>query len=934
MATDIRRIEGRRARRGGLIGLAIIVVFVIAVLRALCSYVIDYEWWKEVGQLRTYFSILAYEVVPVAIAAVIAFVVFWIAHARALKFAGTGIGQHRWYARISTLGILLLAIFVALATTDTWVVVRFFGGRGLAGAATAWRDPVFNKPLAFYLFELPFYSVLLRFVFTIVVVSAILYWVAARAWQLRKTMPEDFRDLAGYNFRFDFRLPGALESRFGRMVGAAFLIALAVYFFLGRYEMLLNDHGFMVGIDYTNQYFSLPLQWVAIGASLLAAAAVLAGRAPIGIGLIVIAIIVRAIVPPIVGAVYVRPNEITLEKPFITRHIEATRSAYALDRKMTEVDFDAQPEAAINVTTNKTLLDNVRLWDWGAFRATVSQIQPLRPYVYENPDVDRYTIGGNLRQVLVTARELDLSQLGDARLRWINPHFIYTHGYGIVMGEANRITPNGLPVLLIKDAPPVIDAPGLTLTRPELYYSELSQDPAFVHTAQPEFNYPAGAHNVDTTYAGHGGFPISSLAMRTAAAISRGDWNILLTSYLTPDSRMMIHRKVAERLDTLADFILWDFDPYLVLTDSGRLVWMVDGYMTSDAHPYSRAVDVEGVGAVNYIRNSIKATVDAYDGSVRMYVFDPDDPLVNAYRNLFPDLFQPMSAMPADLRRHARYPELLFRVESDVYRTFHMRDPETFYNKSDAWDLARYTSGQGSQPQPLAPTYAIATVPGEKQPEFLQLIAFTPRNRDNLIGLMMARCDGEHLGEKVVLLLPKQELILGPMQVEARINQDQVISKDLTLWNQQGSQVLRGQMLVFPIENTFLYVEPIYLQSSEARMPQLKKIVLAMGNTLIYTDTYQEALAQLSGTGTQPGQQPGQQAQPQTTSSSTAASGVQTTAQPQGRPPTGEDPRIAQIRDHFRRYRELVGQGRWSDAGKELEAIQALVSNGTGGTVR
>jgi hypothetical protein len=335
--------------------------------------------------------------------------------------------------------------------------------------------------------------------------------------------------------------------------------------------------------------------------------------------------------------------------------------------------------------------------------------------------------------------------------------------------------------------------------------------------------------------------------------------------------------------------------------------------MTTRAHPYSRLVDVEGVGPVNYIRNSVKATIDAYDGSVHMYVFDPSDPLVNAYRNLFPKLFEDATAMPADLRQHARYPGLIFQVESEIYRTFHMRDPETFYNKSDAWDVAKYTSGQGTAPQAIKPTYLIASLPDSRQPEFMQMIPFTPRNRDNMIGLMMARCDGEHLGEKVVMLMSKQEFVLGPMQVEARINQDQVISKDLTLWNQQGSQVLRGQMLVLPIDKAFLYVEPIYLQASEAKMPQLKKVVLAIGNTLIYADTYEEALAKLSG-GVTPTTTP-----PVTTTTTT-------TTTPPVKPTPGADPRIAEVKRHIDRYGELMGQGKWSDAMKEIEAIRALVA--------
>jgi uncharacterized membrane protein (UPF0182 family) len=372
---------------------------------------------------------------------------------------------------------------------------------------------------------------------------------------------------------------------------------------------------------------------------------------------------------------------------------------------------------------------------------------------------------------------------------------------------------------------------------------------------------------------------------------------------------MMIRRKVRDRLHALAGFLEWESDPYLVITDAGRLVWIVDGYTTSDAHPYSRSVQVQDIGRVNYIRNAVKATVDAYDGETHLYVFAPDDPLIGAYQNLFPDLFRPASQMPADLRAHARYPEALFQVQSEIYRTYHMLDPQSFYNKEDVWDLARHTSSQNNATEPVSPTYVMATLPGETKPEFLLLIPFTPRNKNNLIGLMAARCDGAHLGEMVVLQLSKQQLILGPMNVAANINQDQNISKDLSLWNQQGSRVLRGQILVLPVGDTFLYVDPIYIQSTEASMPQLKKIVLAVGNRLIYADTYDQALAQLSEGAQQLIQQ---------------ASAPAAAAQPGAAAPA-IDPRIQRIRDHLRRYREMAGQGRWAEAGKELEAIEGEV---------
>jgi len=469
-------------------------------------------------------------------------------------------------------------------------------------------------------------------------------------------------------------------------------------------------------------------------------------------------------------------------------------------------------------------------------------------------------------------------------------------------------------VLFIQNAPAEVKSKSLKLTRPEIYYGEVTHEPIFVRTDQPEFNYPSGSENVHSRYEGRGGFPIDSLPLRFAASLAQTDWNILLTGFFTSESRMMIRRGVRERVEQLAGFLKWDADPYLVISESGRLVWMIDGYTTSGAHPYSRSMRLPRGGDANYIRNSVKATVDAYDGDVRLYIFDPSDPIIMAYSRLFPELFRKYGEMPADLREHARYPEGMFRVQAEMYRTFHMRDPEAFYNKEDSWDLARFINSQHGKPESLAPTYVVATLPGETKPEFLLLVPFTPRNKDNLIGFMAARCDGDKLGELLFLILSKQELVFGPMQIEARINQDQNISKDLTLWNQQGSQVLRGQMLVLPVEDTFVYIEPIYIQASEARMPQLKKVVLAVGNTLIYTDTYEQALAQLAGL-------PPAALQPAAGGGPTITTGA---APPAAATPDA-DRRMDQMRRHLQRYRELVSQGKWADAGKELEALEGAL---------
>lgn len=911
------RIEAGRRKPGSAAGRVTLVVIVLVLLlgaRSLASYAIEIAWWKELGQFNTWLNLLTYSLAPLAAATVLAFAILWIAHARAVRFAGARLSEHPIYARITTVGLLVLGYLISAASVDTWTVVRFAGSRGLPPAATVWHDAIFEKPLSFYLFDLPFYGLVRGYVLALAIICILLYWIAARAWQLRYRL-SDLRNAGEFEPSL-LRLEGGLESKFLRGAAVVTLLAFALRFFLARYEMVYNEHGtFMVGIDYVDQHIGLPLQWLVIFACIAAAVLVWLGRW-IPAAAMALALVVAFIVPRAVSALYVRPNEISLEQPYIQTHIHATRSAYGLEQHVREVEFKAQPDATIDEAAHKPTLDNVRLWDVGAFQNTITQIQALRPY-YEFPDtdVDRYTIDGQYRQVLLSPRELDLSKLPAARANWINPAFQYTHGYGLVMSEVSRITPDGLPFLIIENAPPEVKTKSLKLTRPELYYSEVSHEPVFVNTAQEEFNYPAGDKDQRSRYQGQGGFPVSSLPMRLAAAISEGEPNILLTSYLTPNSRMMIHRKVQDRLQQLAPFLQWDGDPYLVITDAGRLVWIIDGYTTSDAHPYSRALDLTEMGRINYIRNAVKATIDAYDGETHFYIFAPDDPIIAAYRRLLPDLFRSASEMPPDLRAHTRYPETLFRIQAEIYRTYHMVDPQTFYNKEDLWDLARRSMGQTEGTDSVTPTYIVATLPGEEKAEFLLLLPFTPRNKDNLIGLMVARCDGPNLGDLVMLQLSKQQLIFGPMQITARINQDQTISKDLSLWNQQGSHVLRGQTLVLPVGNTFLYVDPIYIQANEASMPQLKKVVLAVGDRLVYTDTYEQALAQLS-TGAQ------QLIQQATAAAPPAPAAPGGSAQPA---PPAPDARLQRVRDHLRRYRELSAQGRWAEAGKELEAIEAEV---------
>lgn len=911
-------MSNRPRLRGRLIALVVAAVLLLVFGRSICSLIIDYHWWTEMGQVSTWARGLTYVYATNAAEWLITFVVIWIAHARGMKYARTSLRDNPLYARIISVVLAVVALILASASMSGWVVARYVAGSGLATAA--WTDPVFGRSLNFYFFELPFYTNLVGFVEVLAIAGALSYYLAARGWQIRREFP----DMASSG-RLDFdrlRELGRLETGMLQFLMAGFLVALAVSFWLDRFQMLYSDHGNLFsGLDYIQQNIGLPLQYAKAGAAILAAVLVLARQRRWALACAIV-LVVDVAIPPLVSNLYVKPNELTLEKPYLQRHIEATRAAYGLAKNERETAFDAHKEAPIDFVKNESLLDNVRLWDWRAFHDTLSQTQPSRPYAYADTDVDRYMIDGKLRQTLLAPRELDLAQLGDAQNSWINANVTYTHGYGLVLAEASRISPSGLPELLIRDAPAEVRTPSLKLTRPEIYFGEQSHEPVFAPSQQLEFDYQANPdHKIH--YEGMGGFPIGSTLLRTVAAIAEGDWNIFLTDAIRPDSRMLIHRKVLERLGTLAEFIRWDPDPYMVITDAGHLEWIVDGYMTSDLHPYSREVQPQDQEPFNYIRNSVKATVDAYDGSVRLYVFDPDDPLIQAYQRLFPTLFAPASEMPADLRAHTRAPEELFRVQAEIYRTYHMRDPESFYNRADLWDLATSAQSQttnGAGTQSVTPVYMVMTLPGEAAPEFVLTISFTPRNKQNLIALMVTRCDGPHLGDILFLELPKQEIIAGPLQIDALINQDQVISKDLTLWGQQGSQVLRPPILTIPIDNTFLYVEPMFLQAVQARMPQLQKVVLAVGNTLVYEDTYEKALASLAAV---------LHGRPLPASSSTATPPVQAgagaaTTQPAAAA-AAADPRLDQIRAHLDRYKQLSAQGKWAEAGKELEAIQDAV---------
>jgi uncharacterized membrane protein (UPF0182 family) len=774
-------------------------------------------------------------------------------------------------------------------------------------------DPIFGRPITFYLFSLPAWQDISGWLITLALVLIVTALLAAAV-----------SGTARVAARFTRRRPTA-ETPKGVAITLAFgMLALALRIWLNRFELLFDEHTIFTGVGYTEAHvviggMTLVAILLAVGA-IGALAAALTGRplrwlvaaaAPA-----VLAYAGVGLVASYVSGFIVKPNELVKERPFIEHNIALTRQAYGLHRVVQKAFPADTTIAAADPANNQATLQNVRLWDWRVLQDTLRQLQEIRTY-YDFPDIDidRYTIGGVPRQVMLAARELSLQKLPISSRNWINERLIYTHGYGVTMNFVNGFTPEGLPMLLLKDMPVESTLDEVKVTRPEIYFGEATNTDVYVKTRQQEFNYPQGQSNSLTSYEGNSGIAIGGLFRKLLIAMARGDLAKLpFSDDVTPDSRLLMRRNVSERVATLAPFLTFDDDPYIVVRADGHLAWMVDAYTTSDRYPYSRAYRLERQ-RVNYVRNSVKAVVDAYDGSTTFYVFDASDPIIAAYRTVFPTLFKDASAMPADLRAHVRYPELLLALQADVYGLYHMTDPEVFYNREDLWTVAtdvattQQSSGSGAA---MEPNFLVMKLPGEQRPEFVEMLPFSPANRNNLIGWIAGRSDGEHYGEGVVYDFPKTRLVDGPLQVEARIDQNPQLSAQLSLWNQQGSHVRRGSLLVIPIGRALLYVESIYLQAERSPMPELRLIVLAMQDKLAYAPTFDEALAALFGSGASSG----------VSVPATASAPAVVTTAPGQAASTDQRALIAKAAAALADYQKLTAEGRLAEAGQKLEELK------------
>ncbi len=818
---------------------------------------------------------------------------------RALRFLGVAV----------SLGIALISGAAMMAEWPVFALWRA-GAQGAQGAA----DPVFGKPVGFYLFTLPAWQVITGWLLAMAVIAclgAVGFLLLASSGRVL------MRD------RESLRLP--LPWRGSSIAFAFFLLVLASRVYLDRFGMLLEGHTIFSGVNYTDAHVTIT------GLLLVAAALVLgAGIAAVNAwGRPRAAWLVLALAPAIacyagvqvvgwyVSSFIVKPNQLERERPYIAWNIQWTRQAWGLDR-MAQQEFPAETSVeAADAANNQATLQNIRLWDWRALQDTLRQIQEIRTY-YDFPDIDidRYRINGEIREVMLAARELNVDKLPESSRNWINEKLIYTHGYGITMNPVNGFTTEGLPTLMLSNMPVQSEVPGLSISRPEVYFGQMTNTDVDVKTRQQEFNYPQGQANNLTSYEGAGGIVLGGLLRRILIAADRGDvWKLPFSDDITAQSRLLMRRNIRERVQALAPFLTWDADPYIVIGDDGRLYWMLDAFTTSDGYPDSTYYSL-GDERINYMRNSVKVVIDAYNGTTTFYVFDAQDLVITAWRRIFPSLFRDAAEMPSDLRRHVRYPQLLLEEQAAVYGLYHMRDPEVFYNREDLWTVASEVGMGGSgeqETQLMEPNYVLMKLPGAADVEFAAILPFTPANRNNLIGWIAGRSDGAHYGTAVVYDFPKTRLVDGPMQVEARIDQNAQLSGQLTLWNQQGSHVRRGALLVIPCGRALLYAEPIYLQAERSPMPELRLVVLALQDRLAYGPSFEAAMGALFG------------GQPSSLNSTAAApeASQPTNAGAKGGTPPERSALIAGAAQDLADYQRLTAEGKLAEAGQKLEDLKA-----------
>ena len=896
--------------------LRFIIIVVLALLflggPSLVRFYTDFLWFGEVGYQDVFLTIVRSQASLFTITFVVA--VLWLVfnlrlalgsmrEGRPIFTTQQGIevalpGRQQLRTIASAIAMVLAGLIGLYASSqwETWVMWQ-------KAVPFGQQDPILGYDIGFYLFTIPFLQLVRGIAQTLVIMAALGAGAIYALSGMVLTGPSSFLSMTP-NVR-----------RHIALLGAVFFLLVAGGAWLGRFELLVHPAGIIYGASYADVHARLPIAVVLSVVSMLGAVlAVVHGLTrrnwpiPVAIALYLLVSLGGEAYATLLQRFVVTPNEQARESPFIRNNIDATRQAFALDR-VGERGLTGDAVLTRNdIASNATTLQNVRLWDHQPLLDTFGQLQEIRTYYdFVSVDNDRYVINGRPQQVMLSARELNSNSLPNRT--WVNERLTFTHGYGLTLGPVNQVTSEGLPVLYVRNLP-TETMPELPIAEPSLYFGELSNDYVIVRTRTREFHYPRGDENVFTQYSGNGGLALESLGRRIMFALRFGAYQIAFNDDITGESRILFHRNIAERVQEIAPFLTFDRDPYLVLAD-GHLYWMYDAYTTSSRYPYSTPA-----GSVNYIRNSVKIVIDAYNGTTTFYAADPKDPVLATYATVFSGMFKPLTSMPAALRSHIRYPEDLFALQASVFATYHMTEPAVFYNREDQWEVPTIDDS-GDARAAMQPYYTIMRLPGESDAEFIQMLPFTPRRKDNLAAWLVARSDAEHYGEVRVFEFPKQKVVFGPRQVVARINQDQMISPQITLWNQQGSQVTWGTLMVIPIEESLVYVRPLYLRGAGGRIPELTRVVVVYQDQIVMEQTLEAALARLFGGGAPP------RVPPSTTTS--------TSAQPTAPAATAAVPAIAaspqiaalaeEAQTHYQRAIDAQRAGDWAKYGDEIRAL-------------
>ena len=827
----------------------LLIVFIPFILLSISSsWIMELLWLSELGYSDIFWTLRTTQVILITAASIIigGYLIpnfrYLAGQLQKISFSGTPLQglnidiqsseQQKQIKQFFTLGAIVITAMFAFGFYIRWDESLQFIWNEPFGEI----DPLFGKDIGFYIFQLPFLellqSSLLILTFLTTAILAIVYL---------------FTGLLGMQPGKGFSASKPVLNHLS-INGGLWLLFLSWGFYLDRYGLLLKPGGIVFGATYTDIAIELPALWILFFVSLVLSILVIVSRwvslGKILPGLAILGVLVfaggRVVLPGLVQSFSVDPNELELERPHMENNIAMTRLAFGIDN-VREVEYQADDTLDIqDVRNNQDAVDNIRLWDPRLLIQTYKQLQEIRSYYeFYSVDNDRYMIDGQITQVMLSAREIARNLPSQIENQWVNKTLQFTHGFGLTMSPVTEVTRQGEPELVIRDLPPIYDFPELRVDNPAIYYGENSTGYYIVNSGIEELHYPAGDENVYTNYSGNGGIQFSSFFRKLLFAWELGDINFLLSDYILEDSRLQIWRSIQERVRKITPFLELDRDPYLVKL-SGKLYWIQDAYTTSSNFPYS-----QNYQGLNYIRNSVKVVIDAYEGTVDYYMVDENDPILNVYASIFPDLFKSFSDMPEGLTNHLRYPQDLFEIQIELFNRYHMTEPQVFYNQEDLW--TRPNEKYGGQQILMEPYYVLARLPGEEKLEFMQISPLTPENRDNMIAWLAAKSDPESYGELVAYKLPKDRLIYGPAQIEARIDQDPEISRQIALWDQRGSRVIRGNLMVIPIENSFMYVEPVFLLAEGVDIPQLQRVIVAIGDDISMQPTLGAAIQDLYG---------------------------------------------------------------------------------------